>query len=323
LSPSIHDRRAVRRIARLGPLLWMGWLAGLVGCGGMDGWRESWQAARAPDRHLRLGGAQIPLELVEGWAMRCPSTSFVITRVGKVRFSHDGFRALVKGQSNVACTSAKIPWYEARDYRDAHGHLPCGWRIAWDAYAVYVHPDNPVRQITIQQFKQVLRNQITSWSTLDGPSESINLYGPPRNGRAGRVFMQIARLFMADPPWRQIADPDKIVEAVSNDPMAMGLTRVGHAETAPYLALKGVIDRRARVPDYDTLEADTWPLLKTIWIWTADPPDPAAADLIDYLYSDKGQAVIKASGYTPIPRDRGTARITLRDLPASPSTRPR
>ena len=105
----------------------------LVGCGIGDTWRESWRAARTPDRHLRLGGAQIPTEVIEGLAMRCESVPFVVQRVGKIRFSHDGFRGLVKGNINVACTSCKIPAFDAKDYHDAHGHLPRGWRMAWDA----------------------------------------------------------------------------------------------------------------------------------------------------------------------------------------------
>ncbi len=300
------------------------WLTCLVGCGGIvDGWRESWHAARMPDRHLRLAGAQIPLEVVEGWAMRCRSVPFVVQRVGKVRFSHDGFRALANGQANVACTSCTIPWFDAKDYHTAHGHLPRGWRVAWDAYALYVHPENPVMEITIQHFRQILRSQITSWGAVGGPQDPITLYGPPRGSRAGRVFMQVARLFFADPPWKQIAEPAQIIEAVGEDPLAIGMTVVGHADVVPYLALKGAIDPVARVPDPDTLEADKWPLLKTIWLWTSDPPDEAAADLIDYLYSDKGQAAIRATGYTPIPRERGAARATVRGLSATqPTTRP-
>lgn len=268
-----------------------------------------------PDRHLRLAGAQIPVELVEGWATRCRSVPFKVERVGKIRFSHDGFRALVAGQANVACTSARFPWYEARDYLNAYGHLPRGWRIAWSAYAVYVHPDNPVRQLTIKQFKQILRREITSWVSVDGPREPINLYGPPRSSRAGSVFMQVAKLTFADPPWKQLATPGDVIDAVRADPLAIGLTDVGHAEHAPYLALKGVIDTVARVPDARTLEADQWPLAKTIWLWTADPPDQAVADLIDYLYSDPGQADVKRRRYIPIPRDRGAVRMELKDLP--------
>ncbi len=307
---------------RAGPLgVLLTAMTALAGCQRVAGtWHDSWQAARTPERPLRLAGAQIPLELVESWAKQCPNVPFEVDRVGKVRFSHDGFRALVKGQANVACTSARMPWYDAKDYRDAHGHLPRGWRIAWDACAVYVHPDNPVKQITIKHFKELLRGQIKSWSTLGGPTEPINLYGPPRHSRAGGVFYRVAKLFIADPPWKELARPEDVVQAVSDDPLALGLTVVGYAETAPYLALKGTFDPVPRVPDFYTLEADKWPLLKTIWVWTSDPPDQAAADLIDWLYSPRGQAVIKSTGYTPIPRDRGETRIVPPEPAATRAT---
>jgi hypothetical protein len=143
------------------------------------------------------------------------------------------------------------------------------------------------------------------------------MYGPPRNTRGGRVFMGIARLFMANPPWKEIESHSKIVEMVSQDEFGMGLAEVGHQEVAPYLAIKTLLQPVARVPDFDTLEADQWVLAKTLWLWTPDPPDQAAVDLIDYLYSPQGQAAIRATGYTPIPRERGTARVSIPGLATS------
>jgi ABC-type phosphate transport system substrate-binding protein len=298
-------RRALAGVVLAVPLV-------LSGCGEMvGGWRQSWRTARMPTRHVRLAGAQIPLEVVEGLAQRCQTIPFDIERVGKVRFSHDGFQALIAGQCNVACTSQKIAWYEAKDYREKHGNLPRGWRIAWDAYAIYVHPNNPLKEITAEQFRQIMRGQIKVWSALGGPRDPIAMYGPERSTRGGRLFMQIARLFMADPPWKEVGSHAKVVELVSQDELAMGLAETGHQDVARYLAIKTTLSTFARLPDFDTLESDQWPLAKTIWLWTPDPPDQAATDLIDYLYSAQGQAAIHEVGYTPIPRDRGAKRVVI------------
>lgn len=286
-----------------------------TGCITGQTWRDAWKAARRPDRELRLAGAQIPVEIVEGIALRCPDVSFDIRRVGKIRFSHDGFRALAKGQANVACTSNKIAWYDAKDYLDAHGNLPLGYRIAWDAYAVYVHPENPVRAITVKQLREVLRGQIKSWSVLGGPREPITLYGPTRSSRAGRIFMQAAKLMLADPPWKQIAEPGDIIDGVKTTPWALGMTEVGYAEATPYLALSGTFDPEPRIPTPETLEADKWPVMKTIWLWTTDPPDAAATALVDYLYSDRGRRAIESVGYIPVTREQGEVRVTIQDLP--------
>jgi len=291
-----------------------------TGCSDMvAGWRQSWRVARMPTRHLRLGGAQIPVELVESLAMRCRSVPFEVQRVGKIRFSIDGFKSLTEGVCNVACTSQKIAWYEAKNYRDKHGNLPRGWRIAWDAYAIYIHPDNPIKEITAEQFKQIMRGQIKVWSALGGSRDPITLYGPDRGTRGGRLFMQIARLFMTNPPWEEIDSHAKIVELVRQNELAMGLAEVGHQDVAPYMGIKTTLAPVARRPDFDTLEADQWALAKTIWLWTTDPPDEAAKDLIDYLYSPDGQAAIRRIGYTPIPRERGAKRV---DIPAYDPTEP-
>lgn len=300
-------------LVALGLVVWTGG----AGCGMRETWRASWQAARMPDQELRLAGAQIPVELVESWAQRCRSIPFRVERVGKIRFSHDGFRALVKGQANVACTSSTIAWYDAKDYIEAHGHLPVGWRVAWDAYAVYVHPDNPVRHMEVKQFRDILRSKIKNWAAVDGPSGPITLYGPHRGTRAGRLFMQVANLFLADPPWKQFREAGDIIDAVKTDPTSIGLTELGYAEATPYLGLKGAFDREPVYPTKETIEADKWPLLKTIWIWTPDPPDEAAAKLLDHIFSEQGQAAIQSTYYTPIPRDKARTAVDLKNLPTT------
>ncbi len=288
-----------------------------VGCGWRESWRQSWQSARMPDQPLRLAGAQIPVELVESWADRCRSIPFTADRVGKVRFSHDGFRALVKGQANVACTSSSIAWYDAKDYIEAHGNLPIGWRVAWDAFGVYVHPDNPIKHMEVKQFRDILRSKIKNWAAVDGPPAPITLYGPHRSTRAGRLFMQVANLFLADPPWKQFREPGDIIDAVKTDPMSIGMTELGYAEATPYLGLRGAFDKEPIYPTKDSLDADKWPLLKTIWVWTTDPPDPAAAKLVDYLFSEDGQAAIRTTRYTPVPREKAQAVIDLKNLPTT------
>ena len=48
--------------------------------------------------------------------------------------------------------------------------------VAWDALAVIVHPDNPIKNITTQQIRDVYLGKIKNWKQLGGKNAPIHLY---------------------------------------------------------------------------------------------------------------------------------------------------
>ncbi len=284
-----------------------------VGCSRIA---ESHRLAAQPHYQVRLAGAQVPTDFVASWAGRCRTHNLSLELVHPVSKSQFGFKALRQGRADLACTSRRIAWYEVDEYLADRGGRPRGLRVASKAFALYVHPSNPLKSLTVRQIKQILRQELTEWSRL-GLAESgqISLYGPPRASQGGQLMMILSKRFLREPAWRELEDSQAVLSAVASDPAAMGFAPVGMDEPVRALSVRSYEDREPIEATAESVLRDEYVLGQVIYLWSTDPPSDGARSLTDWLFSPAGADAIRASGYSPIERSR--ARVAL---PSSPPT---
>ena len=301
------------------PLGWLkaavlvGLTVGAVGCSRIA---ESHRLAAQPHYQVRLAGAQVPTEFVALWARRCRTQNLSLELVQPISKSHFGFKALRQGRADLACTSRRIAWYEVDEYLADRGGRPRGLRVASKAFALYVHPSNPLKSLTVRHIQQILRQELTQWSSLDfSEGGQISLYGPPRSSQGGRLLMILSRRFMAEPAWRELDDPQAVLSAVASDPAAMGFAPVGMDGPVRALSVRSYEDRQPIAATAESVLRDEYVLGQVIYLWSTDPPSDEARTLTDWLFSPAGADAIRATGYSPIQRTRAPVA-----LPTSPPT---
>ena len=78
--------------------------------------------------------------------------------------------ALIDGNCDLANSSRTVKADEIRKVEAAHGAQPKEFVVGYDALAIYVHKDNPLNEITIQQLADIYGEggTITRWSQVDG-----------------------------------------------------------------------------------------------------------------------------------------------------------
>ena len=100
-----------------------------------------------------------------------PSATVTVTGGG----SGVGISALLDGTTDLAMASRKIKFSEKMKMKQAK-HEPCEYIVAYDALAVIVNPQNPVKQLTREQLEGIFRGKITNWKEVGGEDARIVVY---------------------------------------------------------------------------------------------------------------------------------------------------
>ena len=101
-------------------------------------------------------------ELSEMYMKKNPSATVTVTGGG----SGVGISALLDGTTDLAMASRRIKFSEKMKMKQSK-HEPCEYIVAYDALAVIVNPQNPVKQLTREQLEDIFRGKITNWKEVD------------------------------------------------------------------------------------------------------------------------------------------------------------
>ncbi len=261
---------------------------------------------------MRLGGAQIPVELVESWLHESRAPAFWVEQVTPVYLSMHGFQNLRDSKCDLACTDRPLTTTEAQEYAAA-AHLRFeGRRIAFYGYALYVNKANPLDAVFTRHMRLVFQQQIKDWSALAGPelpncTGPIHLFGPEKGSRGGLVLAPLANVWFADATWTVCASDAEIIARVAADPLALGFASVGYdGDEVRYLGLRE--DRRGppALPSLEAIEAEQYPLAKVIYLYFTEPASPAVQAVLEFLYSAAGQRTLQRSYVWPVAAERAT-----------------
>lgn len=223
------------------------------------------------------------------------------------------------------------------------------------AIAIFVHEDNPLSQLSLQQLDGIFGAQrsggwiglswndkaargpeknIRNWGQLGvkGPlaRRPIHVYGPPNRG-AGEVSVFEARVFGGARIWneelREYADRARMMADLSRDPAGIAYAALGQAvpgvkalalathEEGPYVELTA-----------STVQDRSYPLARSVYVYyTIDDPDgeisathgdPRVKEFLRYVLSREGQDDVRRDGtYLPL-----TAAVVAEQLRKIDST---
>jgi phosphate transport system substrate-binding protein len=234
--------------------------------------------------------------------------------------------ALVEGTAQFGPMSRPMRGTEIEEFEARYGYEPLPMRGAIDAIGVFVHRDNPVTCVSMQEIDAIFSSTraggadapITTWGELGATGEwadrSISTYG--RNSASGTYgyFREVA-LFGGDysPDVREQPGSSTVIQGVASDIGGIGYSGVGYG-TADVRALE---IRGEDGTCYTTEDAPegTYPIARFLYVYmNVDPNaelEPLRAEFVRYVYSQQGQQDVVRAGFFPV-----TARIANLDLEA-------
>lgn len=249
----------------------------------------------------------------EGYRKAYPNVNIQIQGAG----SGTAPPALIQGTAQFAPMSRAMKGTEIQEFEKKYGYKPLAVRGAIDALGVFVHKDNPISCLSIQEVDAIFSSTrrgganaaITSWGQtgLKGEmaSRPIATYG--RNSASGTYgyFKEVA-LSGGDfsPAVREQPGSSTVVQGVAADVNGIGYSGVGYATAdVKLLQLKGK-DGKCYGPTAAAASSGSYPLARFLYIYVNHNPnqkmEPLRGEFIRYVYSKQGQQDVIRSGFFPV-----------------------
>jgi phosphate transport system substrate-binding protein len=250
----------------------------------------------------------------EGFRARYPNVQIEIEGKG----SSTAPPALVAGTAQFGPMSRPMKGAEIDAFEKKFGYKPASFRSAVDALAVFVHKDNPIRCLSLQQADAIfsktrkggLAKDAATWGdvglTGDWAGKPISLYG--RNSASGTYgyFKEVA-LFDGDykDSVKEQPGSSTVVQGVASDKYAIGYSGVGY-KTADVRAvpLSATTGGACFEANSDNAYSGQYPISRFLYIYLNRNPnqalDPLRAEFVKYVYSKQGQEAVVKDGYFPV-----------------------
>ncbi len=235
--------------------------------------------------------------------------------------------ALIAGTASFGPMSREMKSKENDDFEKKFGYKPTGIASSIDMLAVYIHKDNPLKGLSLQQVDAIFSKSrkggadkdITTWGDLgltgEWKDKPISLYG--RNAASGTYgYFKENALFGGDykDSVKEQPGSSSVVQGVASDKYAIGYSGIGY-KTADVLAVplsKKTGEEFVTAEPANAYSGD-YPMARFLFIYINHKPgsqlDPLRREFIKYILSQEGQRDVVNDGYLPI-----TAKVAEKTL---------
>lgn len=290
------------------PTLLLGALAVIAtaACGGREAGSPAQPEAAAS---IQIKGSDTMVNVAQAWAEEyrnvAPDVEVEVSGGG----SGVGLAALEKGAVDIATASRTMKPGEIEQARRNTGKEPKEFIVGYDALAVYVHKENPIGQITEEQLAQIYAEDgtVTRWSqigvTIPGVNDDTIVRVSRQSSSGTYEFFREHVLKKKDFKLgsRDMNGSKEVVELIGSTKTAIGYSGMGYATPeVKMLAVGAKAGDPVVAPGVATTLDKTYPLARSLQIYTLGEPEGAVKAFVDWTLSPSGQKIVQDSGYVPV-----------------------
>ncbi|HAV63318.1 MAG TPA: phosphate-binding protein [Verrucomicrobiales bacterium] len=222
-----------------------------------------------------------------------------------------GIKGLINGTAELANASRHMEEREKSELKEKRQVEPREYVIGYDALSIFVHKDNPLDEITMEQLGEIYRadGKITKWSDLGvtnipgAKGDEIIRVSRQNNSGTYEYFKEVV---VGDQNEFKLGSLDMngskdVVELVGRTPNAIGYSGMGYAnESVKTLKVARKAGDPAVAPSIATTHDETYPIARPMYFYTAGEPEPHVKRYIDWVLSPAGQKHVEETGYVPL-----------------------
>ncbi|PJA95924.1 MAG: phosphate-binding protein [Ignavibacteriales bacterium CG_4_9_14_3_um_filter_34_10] len=252
----------------------------------------------ASKKIITVKGSDTMVILAQRWAekymQKHKDISIQVTGGG----SGTGIAALINGTTDICNSSREIKDSERQLLKQKFNSFGVEIRVAIDGLSVYLNQTNPVKELTMQQIRDIYLGKITNWKEVGGNNAKIIVYGRENNSGT-YVFFKEHVLDGADyvSSMQSLPGTAAVANAVSKDKNAIGYGGAAYAKGIKDVSIKKDKNSKAYLPKLESIKSGVYPLSRFLYLYTIKKPEGAVKEFIDWILSKEGQSIVSEVGY--------------------------
>ena len=262
---------------------------------------------------IQNAGSDTMVNLAQTWAEEYATINSSVSVEVSGGGSGTGIAALINGTVDIANCSRQMEPEEMARAKQNTGKEPQKFVVGYDALAVYIHKDNPLNEITIEQLAGVYGEggTITEWSQLgikNTACQNDEIIRVSRQSNSGTYHYFRETLLGKKTDFklgsRDLHGSKDVVELVGRTPCAIGYSGMGYAtEHVKKLKIAKKAGEPAYTPSVETALNGTYPIARPLYMYSLGEPTGEVKKYLEWIYSDFGQKIVDKSGYVPLPQE--------------------
>jgi phosphate transport system substrate-binding protein len=258
------------------------------------------------DRGIRQTGSDTMVNVAQAWAEKYhekyPDIKVQVAGGG----SGVGIAALIDGKCDIANASREMKDKELKQVKEKRGVDAKEFIVGYDALAVYVHKDNPLESISIEELREIFaeNGKIDKWSQLGvkAKEDTITRVGRQNSSGTYEYFREAIVGEKRDykPGTLNQSGSKDVVALIANTPGAIGYSGMGYA-TSGVKMLK-IATKKGDEPQAPTIEnakSKKYPITRSLNIYTVGEPEGRVKEYLDWIMGSEGQNVVAELGFVP------------------------
>jgi len=228
----------------------------------------------------------------------------------------DAFNNLIKDSVRLIIVSRELSLKE-REFFASKQFLPKQVQIALDGIAIITHNTNPDTLLTMEQLKQILLGNITTWKKINPKSKlgPLKVVFDNKNSSTIRfVVDSITHTGHLGSNLAALEHNKDVLEYVKKTPNSIGLigvswisdpadsTALTFLKTVKVMSIsrEDIAEEKNSFPPFQAYINDgRYPLTRSVWMINSDPHIGLAAGFLQFVSSVRGQRIILKTGVMP------------------------
>ena len=277
-------------------------------CGGSGG-----EVGSGSKQTIANVGSDTMLQLAMAWSeaykQAAPSVNVEVNGGG----SGVGIAGLINGSVDLANSSRAFEEKEVADLRAKQSKEAREFMVGYDALSIYVHKDNPLDEISMEQLAEIYKKdgKIRKWSDLGVKSipgakgDEIIVVSRPNNSGTHHYFKEavIGKKNDQRPDTVNQNGSADVVNLVGTTPNSIGYSGMGYrTDAVKVIKVSRKPGEPAVLPSVASTLDKSYPIARPMFLYTAGDPAPHVKTYIDWILSAPGQKILEDNGYVPLPK---------------------
>ena len=283
----------------------------LTGCGKKSDSAAGGDTPKKKTVEIRAKGSDTMIQLATAWAEDYRKVNPGVMVNANGGGTGTGFAALQNGTTDLCNASREIKAEEKAKVKAVSGKEVQEFVVAYDALAVYAHPSNPIKEISIEELREIWTEggATTTWEAVNPAiTGKITLFGRQNNSGTYDYFREHICGKNAEgkqrefrPGISEMNGSAEVVENVAKTSTGLGYSGMGYKTPGVnWLKVSQKKGESGVEPGIDAARSGSYPISRKLYIYTAGEPTGEAKAFIDWILSDEGQKVVAKEGFVPL-----------------------